>query len=334
MLQLPGIDEPGVADDHLFRTAQTPSPRTTFAEPVRRMNMDSHDGPHLVEVTDRIVLTKDNAERISGRFQIRNVAPSNEAVLFKIKTTAPEKFHVRPTLGLLEASATGNVSISVNLGSNLRSIGHERFQVQVVIAPKDLLDGLNGNGQGVDGSSEFHGDLSRVWKKIASKETRIENHRIGCTLDSSISEAMISPSGANLVTMNEDEMRKGLKQIETRIVDSIQNEMVKKFTRIERLVYFALGLLVLLLASNFWSSSSNSEQYCHKKRKRYCRCRHIWKVRKNQHINSYSSDVTQGGFLTLMNDRCLKRYIPLAEISTQNVIQKTVRQIEDLVSKT
>jgi hypothetical protein len=233
------------------------------------MNMDSHDGPHLVEVTDRIVLTKDNADRISGRFQIRNVAPSNEAVLFKIKTTAPEKFHVRPTLGLVEASATGNVSISVNPGSNLRSVSHERFQVQVIIAPKDLLDGLNGNSQqGSDGNSEFHGDLSRVWKKIASKEARIENHRIGCTLDSSISEAMISPSGANLVTMNEDEMRKGLKQIETRIVDSIQNEMVKKFTRIERLMYFALGLLVLLLASNFWSSSSssgsNSEQYCQK----------------------------------------------------------------------
>ena len=46
---------------------------------------------------------------------------------------------------------------------------------------------------------------------------RIENHRVGCTLDSSITDSLTSPGGASLVTMNEDEMRKGLKQIEQRV---------------------------------------------------------------------------------------------------------------------
>ena len=42
------------------------------------------DGPHLAEVTDRIVLTKDGSDRVTGRFQVRNVALSNEALLFKV----------------------------------------------------------------------------------------------------------------------------------------------------------------------------------------------------------------------------------------------------------
>ena len=155
------------------------------------------DGPHLAEVTDRIVLTKDNSDRISGRFQVRNVASSSEALLFKvcfpyqsvfssfqlvlqffgnlialmklsylhaqIKTTAPEKFHVRPTIGFLDTSASASITVSVNPGTNIRSLAHERFQVQILIAPKELIDGLNGNHQDMN-AAELHGDLSRVWK--------------------------------------------------------------------------------------------------------------------------------------------------------------------------
>lgn len=126
----------GGKDNYVFefipenRSEHTPK-KVTFAE--------QGDGQHspgemLRLVPNDTIVFKTEGDEISGQFTITNMDES--AVSFKIRTTAPEKFRVRPSSGTLASGASQTVLIVVQPGIHLRTVTKDRFLVMSIQIPK------------------------------------------------------------------------------------------------------------------------------------------------------------------------------------------------------
>lgn len=72
-----------------------------------------------------------------------------------MKTTAPEKFRVRPSTGVLPPSASVNINVMLQQGQQMHTINREKFLVMCI----GLTDEISTNPQ----------DLTELWKVSASK---------------------------------------------------------------------------------------------------------------------------------------------------------------------
>ncbi|CAL4141164.1 unnamed protein product, partial [Meganyctiphanes norvegica] len=66
--------------------------------------------------------------------------PSETTVAFKIKTTSPEKYRVRPSLGILEGGRHQDISVSLNDNSSATQLVRDKFLVMAVHAQSDNLN--------------------------------------------------------------------------------------------------------------------------------------------------------------------------------------------------
>ncbi|XP_013189019.2 motile sperm domain-containing protein 2-like [Amyelois transitella] len=122
------------------RSAEQSTKKVTFAE-----QGDSHSPGEMLRLNphDIIVFKNDNDE-LSGQFTITNM--DENAVSFKIRTTSPEKFRVRPSSGTLPSGSTQTVLIVVQPGFQLRTVTKDRFLVMSIqipktdLTPKELAD--------------------------------------------------------------------------------------------------------------------------------------------------------------------------------------------------
>ncbi|XP_045510298.1 vesicle-associated membrane protein-associated protein B/C isoform X1 [Colias croceus] len=97
--------------------------------------------------------------------------PTNDTVLFKIKTTAPKKYYVRPNSGLLEPNDTVDIAITpqpVYVDSNEKH--KHKFMVQSVIAPEGKTN------------------IEQVWKEISPDQ--LMDYKLRCVFE--------TPRGTNL----------------------------------------------------------------------------------------------------------------------------------------
>lgn len=132
--------------------------KVTFAE--------QGDGQHslgemLRLVPNDTILFKCENDDISGQFVITNM--DEGAISFKIRTTSPEKFRVRPSSGCLAAGASQTVLIVVQPGFHLRAVTKDRFLVMSVQIPKTDLS--------------TH-ELSEVWQNSTS--SKVDEYRLKC----------------------------------------------------------------------------------------------------------------------------------------------------------
>ncbi|XP_026763194.1 vesicle-associated membrane protein/synaptobrevin-binding protein isoform X3 [Galleria mellonella] len=103
---------------------------------------------------------------------MRLINPSSETVLFKIKTTAPKKYCVRPNSGMLEPNSKVEIAITpqpVYVDPNEKH--KHKFMVQSVIAP----EGKNNN-------------IDQVWKEISPDQ--LMDYKLKCVFE--------TPRGTNL----------------------------------------------------------------------------------------------------------------------------------------
>ncbi|KAJ0183821.1 hypothetical protein K1T71_000244 [Dendrolimus kikuchii] len=102
---------------------------------------------------------------------MRLINPSTDTVLFKIKTTAPKKYCVRPNSGVLEPNSKVEIAITpqpVYVDPNEKH--KHKFMVQSVIAPEGKTN------------------IDQVWKEISSDQ--LMDYKLKCVFD--------APRGANL----------------------------------------------------------------------------------------------------------------------------------------
>lgn len=81
---------------------------------------------------------------ITANLVLRN--PSNKTVLFKVKTTAPKQYCVRPNSGVLEPSKAQTIAVMLQPSTDLSSVdkSKHKFMVQSMFAPADFtMDNLD-----------------------------------------------------------------------------------------------------------------------------------------------------------------------------------------------
>ncbi|OWR40634.1 vesicle-associated membrane protein/synaptobrevin-binding protein isoform X1 [Danaus plexippus] len=90
--------------------------------------------------------------------------PTDHTVLFKIKTTAPKKYCVRPNSGFLDPKSKVDIAITpqpVNVESNEKN--KHKFMVQSVIAPEGKIN------------------IDQVWKEINPKQ--LMDYKLKCVFE-------------------------------------------------------------------------------------------------------------------------------------------------------
>lgn len=155
----------GGKDDYTFEfipesrsLEQTPPKKVTFAE----QGDNPHSPGEMLRLNPNdIIVFKSDSEEMSGQFTITNMDES--AISFKIRTTSPEKFRVRPSSGTLSPGATQVVLIVVQPGFHLRTVTKDRFLVMSVQIPKTDLS-LK--------------ELSDVWQN--SSGSKVDEYRLKC----------------------------------------------------------------------------------------------------------------------------------------------------------
>lgn len=155
----------GGKDDYTFEFVPenrslelTPPKKVTFAE----QGDNAHSPGEMLRLNpnDIIVFKTDNDE-VSGQFTITNMDDS--AISFKIRTTSPEKFRVRPSSGTLAQGASQTVLIVVQSGFQMRTVTKDRFLVMSVQIPKTDLS---------------HKELSDVWQNSCG--SKVDEYRLKC----------------------------------------------------------------------------------------------------------------------------------------------------------
>ncbi|XP_041987839.1 vesicle-associated membrane protein-associated protein B/C isoform X2 [Aricia agestis] len=105
---------------------------------------------------------------------MRLTNPSNDTVLFKIKTTAPKKYCVRPNSGILDPNSKVEIAITpqpVYVDPNEKH--KHKFMVQSVIAPEGKTN------------------IDQVWKEISPDQ--LMDYKLKCVFES---PQVVSPQDA------------------------------------------------------------------------------------------------------------------------------------------
>lgn len=155
----------GGKDNYVFEfisenrsTSEHTPKKVTFAE--QGDNQHSLGEMLRLSPNDTIIFKSENDE-ILGQFTITNMDES--AISFKIRTTSPEKFRVRPSSGTLPSGASQTVLIVVQPGFHLRTVTKDRFLVMSVQIPKTDLSPK---------------ELSEVWQN--STGSKVDEYRLKC----------------------------------------------------------------------------------------------------------------------------------------------------------
>uniref|UniRef100_A0A182LVN4 MSP domain-containing protein n=1 Tax=Anopheles culicifacies TaxID=139723 RepID=A0A182LVN4_9DIPT len=132
-----------------------------------------------------ITFSKSGTELV-GTVEITNVAQKD--VSYKVKTTAPEKFRVRPSTGFLPPSSSVTINVMLQHGQQIHTINREKFLVMCI----GLTNENSTNPQ----------DLVELWKNISAKDSSVELHRLKCALpvnyDESGLEHMFGNAAGNM----------------------------------------------------------------------------------------------------------------------------------------
>ncbi|XP_058829767.1 motile sperm domain-containing protein 2-like isoform X2 [Topomyia yanbarensis] len=118
-----------------------------------------------------IVFTKSGTELL-GNVEIANI--DTKAVTYKIKTTAPEKFRVRPSTGVLSPGGSVTINVVLQQGQQINTLSREKFLVMCM--------GLSG-----ELSTNTH-DLAELWKNTSANSASVEQHRLKCSLPASLDD--------------------------------------------------------------------------------------------------------------------------------------------------
>ncbi|XP_015117108.1 vesicle-associated membrane protein-associated protein B/C [Diachasma alloeum] len=109
---------------------------------------------------------------------IKLINPSNQKVYFKIKTTAPKRYCVRPNSGILKAKEVTEIAVCLQPHEFVASEKNKhKFMVQTVVAPEGDTD-------------DFVND---VWKDVDPNQ--IMDYKLKCVFENPVSNA--APANAS-----------------------------------------------------------------------------------------------------------------------------------------
>lgn len=231
----------GGNDDYVFefvpenKGENSPPKKVTFAE-----QGDNHSLGEMLRLNPNDLITfKNENDELSGQFTITNMDES--AISFKIRTTSPEKFRVRPSSGTLPPGLSQTVLIVVQPGFQLRTVTKDRFLVMSVQIPKTDLSAK---------------ELADVWQN--SSGSKVDEYRLKCNFP-------------------EKEMQKNGNIVEGKIQDkpdavaialnNLQRNYEKLNNQVSRLQIFQFLTIILtaisvILGYLIYKNTNENERYC------------------------------------------------------------------------
>ncbi|XP_021954376.1 vesicle-associated membrane protein-associated protein B isoform X2 [Folsomia candida] len=96
---------------------------------------------------------------------LKIINPSDKRVCFKIKTTAPKRYCVRPNAGLLQPGANANIAVVFQPCELEPTANKHKFMVQALYAP--------------DGDASI--DMDSLWKDVDN--TKLMDTKLRCTFE-------------------------------------------------------------------------------------------------------------------------------------------------------
>uniref|UniRef100_A0A6M2DWX2 Putative vesicle-associated membrane protein-associated protein b/c n=1 Tax=Xenopsylla cheopis TaxID=163159 RepID=A0A6M2DWX2_XENCH len=128
---------------------------------------DKNNGEEMLHVTplETITFQKDGNEMI-GTITVTNKDPGS--ITYKVKTTSPEKFRVRPSTGPLTPGASVTISVTLQPGYHSTGLAKDKFLVMGIALPTE--------GQGEMSAQQ----LAEIWKNPG--DHNVEQHKLKCVL--------------------------------------------------------------------------------------------------------------------------------------------------------
>lgn len=94
----------------------------------------------LISPAQEVIFSSNPGGELSARIQIQNI--SNKAVGYKIKTTSPEKYRVRPSTGSLAPTSQATIEIQVSggqgAGLNPASLVRDKFLITAIFLEENI----------------------------------------------------------------------------------------------------------------------------------------------------------------------------------------------------
>jgi len=214
-----------------------------------RKHRETYNGEHLnITPSDSLeFVVMDFQKETLDIINLKNC--TDDLVTYKVKTTAPEKYRVRPSTGLIQPGQA--VDVNVYLPPGMHSTNRDKFLIMsLVVADKESEKGIN--------------ELNDMWKS-ASKDDIVE-HRIRCVLIDQSQSTYADETIAKDVGELKEALEKNnlaLGQLQRQCNDLTDlcrwNQLFLKFAVV-------LLLLVFLLSFLIWHVSRRSaDDHCHSK---------------------------------------------------------------------
>ncbi|XP_043082740.1 vesicle-associated membrane protein-associated protein A [Puntigrus tetrazona] len=142
---------------------------------------------------------------VTTNLKLRN--PSDRRVCFKVKTTAPRRYCVRPNSGLIEPGSTVTISVMLqpfDYDPNEKS--KHKFMVQTIFAPANVND-LEAMWKDAKPDDLMDSKLRCVFEMPSDndKMNELDSSKAGSALNASKADGS---AGAKATSMDDTEMRK------------------------------------------------------------------------------------------------------------------------------
>ncbi|XP_053672555.1 motile sperm domain-containing protein 2-like [Anopheles nili] len=169
MMELP-LMQNGVPNGILSKKvhfANLSPPDSPMLDDKMSTSFPEHSDGEMLRINPQNIITFSKAGNdFVGSVEITNV--DSKDVSYKVKTTAPDKFRVRPSTGVLQPSASVTINVILQHGNTIQTLNREKFLVMCI----GLTHEISNNPQ----------ELVELWKTISAKSASVEQHRLKCAL--------------------------------------------------------------------------------------------------------------------------------------------------------
>nr|XP_026498218.1 motile sperm domain-containing protein 2-like [Vanessa tameamea] len=167
----------GGRNDYVFKFV--PENRVNVDKTMKNVTFAEDDNQHspgemLSLNPGKLLMFKLENDRIVAQLTIMNM--DENCISFKIRTTAPEKYTVRPSSGILASKTSQTIQIIVSSGFHITSVVRDRFLVVSIQVPSSNISAK---------------DLSKIWKNADSKA---DEYRLKCSCIEFKENKKIEPS--------------------------------------------------------------------------------------------------------------------------------------------
>uniref|UniRef100_A0A146MDY3 Motile sperm domain-containing protein 2 n=1 Tax=Lygus hesperus TaxID=30085 RepID=A0A146MDY3_LYGHE len=216
-----------------------------FDEPNKDDSISSSSMKVRLSPSDAITFAQEGIE-ISGALTITNT--SDGPITFKVKTTSPEKFRVRPYCGALGTGASVNINVLLLSDYKPASIIQDKFLVMTLP---------------LDTDNPSNNQINEAWKN--SDTQKVEEFRLRCRVSSNVSPPG-QPNGAVSASSSSTDLEQKISQLlvsmnhVNRICSEVETELKtwRRLVVIFIIVCVSFGITILYFLSNLPTSD-----HCH-----------------------------------------------------------------------